>query len=282
MSTQALNNTIPAGSSPSAYFPLSYTQSEYLWSYAGKFSAIVRNLLNAATKMPEVVACAGKNFLAGVKNTGHSLKIFAVVSVIFGFNDLKSSGKNLSNSIKNRDSLGVVQHTLSSTINFLDLFDTGATAINSGLALASYEPVKFFSDSGLPIGFALTGMGIVSRTIQIAKSVGLYRAVHTEIENRSMDEGASLKDFLAKRIGVKEKDIANIVALNDAEIEEKMKRILRKKMTIDVVNIGANLISLAALNLFRTNYDGAKPFLLGALAFGIRISALRYKDLTEE
>lgn len=217
---------------------LSYAQYEHAWSYIGKIAILSRHLMNAAANHRDIVSWACDDFPLRIKHITTQLKLLSVLSVIFSLYEIKQTAERVFKSFLQNDKEGVALGALSLAIVSADTFDSITTFVNSALAIASLPPVESFSAIGLPLAFAIAGMGTLSRAIKIAKAFNLYRNLKPSHE-RSAQE---------------------------------------MKMKMEGLGILANAIILSGLVLFSIGAISSIPFLLLALGFMIRISSLVYQD----
>ncbi len=220
------------------FCPITFAQCEHAWSYIGKIAILSRHLMNAAANQQHLVSWSDADFPHRIKNISTHLKLLSIVSVLFSLADLISTAQRIFKSFLLKDKEGVALGALSFVIIAADTFDSITTFVNSALSIASLPPIEAFSAIGLPIAFAVAGMGTLSRAIQIAKALHLYL---------SIDQS------------------------ND-------KLILERKMKIEGLGILANLSIISGLILFSISAAGSVPFLLLALGFMIRISSLIYQE----
>ncbi|MBA2727674.1 MAG: hypothetical protein H0U49_05825 [Parachlamydiaceae bacterium] len=204
---------------------LSYDQCEHAWRYLGKISITVRNLLTAATKVPEILAVTGENFTAKVKNISNHLRLFAIVSVPFSLFDMTSAVQKIYKSFQLDDLNGVALGTLSFSIISTDLFDSISTFVNATFALAEFEPIQILSVLSLPLPIALASMGTVSRSVQITNAYRLHKLVCDKLLSKSTyGIKAALKEFLIENLSTDEGSAALSMGKEQKyEISEKKK-----------------------------------------------------------
>lgn len=239
---------------PNRYKILSYSTCEHLWSYLGKIVLLIRSLLNIAIRNSYIIAAAGKNFPQTVKDTITRMKLFSIVSVPFSLVNLDSTVRKIFNSFLLNDREGMALSTLSFTIIAADVIDSVTTFINASLALSSANPIGIFSALGLPLGFTMSGLGTISRTIQVAKAANLYRNIDKEISVTSEQQDQML------------------------EFQKNIQQHHAKKMKVDTLGIIANLFTLSALIFFTFGSVTALPHVLKSVSFSIRLGALYYQD----
>ncbi len=292
--------------------PISHAEKEHVWSYASRVTLLTRHLLNAAAKNRLIVSIMGSDFPKKVSLLTTEMRLLSLVGVPFSLGDIQLFFQRILASHQAKDPEGIAMAGLSLSIVLADVFDSITTFINASLVHFCHNPVALFAQLGLPTAFTISGLGTVSRTIQIAKSLHLFNRIDTVKQTASQ---SSLEAFLDQTLGLKDSDeiatrkaaltrmapkeaIAKLEklhaqlqvsiekTLSDAHIEKitgslaKVQAHLIKKMLLDAFGILANLIILTALSLFLVGSTSALPFLLLALGFGIRISSLIYQDHT--
>lgn len=296
---------------------ISYSNFEFVWKYMGKTFIISRNLGNAAIRIPRILSHVGENFPHSVKNYANYTKLLALVSVPISLYDLEAVAKKIFKSISDKDAEGVALNTLSFSIIALDVIDSIATFISARIAIAGLEPIQLLSTLGLPLPLAMSSMGIVSRTIQIAKSHHLFTKINREIKNQPKDSlkpqvKVFIEEILMENGAVSEKKKAALLRyapqtvfselvllhkemnsfmaflpLTERKIHvintgfEKVQSKLNEKMKLDMVGITANLTLLFAMGLFSIGAAGATPFLLVSTGFALRIGTTFYQDYTK-
>ena len=104
---------------------------------------------------------------------------------------------------KTNDKEAIALGGLSFTIIAVDIFDSAATFINAFLPTISLLPIVTLAATGLPLGFIISGLGTVSRTIQIAKALNLY----------PKSEGDATKELKSKIILEALGILANLIIL---------------------------------------------------------------------
>jgi hypothetical protein len=230
-------NTLALGSTPELKH-VSYATCEHLWSYLGKISLLARSILNAAARSCSIIAMAGSHFPDVVKDITNQLKLLSIVSLPFSVVDIHSAAGKIFAGFLAKDAEGSVLSALSFTIIAADIVDSVATFINAALVLSSANPIALFSAIGLPLGFTMVGLGIISRTIQIAKDSNLYRQAQEKSDLRE----------------------------------------LAKKMRVNVLGVTANLFMLTAFTIFSMGSVTPLPHVLKGFAYSIRLAALYQKE----
>lgn len=192
------------------------------WSYLGKIALLARQLLNAAANNTVFLCKASKNLqftcetakkLPGhIKNVTTHMKLLSVVGFIFGVFDLKAANQKLLNNVFYKDKEGIALSAISVTIMAADVLDSITTFVNTTLTLRSMKTVGAFSALGLPLGYIMSGLGIVSRTVQIAKSCQLYHKIQSGVAFDKSFNREWLKTFLEKEWGL-EGDLKELLAI---------------------------------------------------------------------
>ena len=238
---------------------ISYEKSEHVWSYVGKIAIITRNLLNAAANNCRNVLNVSKDFPAQVKNITTHMKLLSIVGIPFSLVDLKSNVQKVLKSFLLNDKEGVVLGSLSLSIIAADAFDSLTTFINTALTVASLNPIKAFSTISLPMAFAMSGLGVVSRTVQIAKSVMLYKNIRqyslNSLNSEKYKNKISLKNFVEEKIGIDAKSKLNelpSVLMELEKIQAQKKAALLRHAPIEVLKELEGLLEMFALEI---NHD---------------------------
>lgn len=191
---------------------ISFSACGHLWSYLGKIALITRQLLNAAANNVVLLCKAAKNLnltcqaakdlSAKIKNITTHMKLLSIVSVIFSIPDLKATAQKMLKNFLWRDKEGFALGALTFTIIASDIFDSITTFVNASLTIASKKTIGIFSAIALPLGYIMSGLGTISRIIQIAKSHHLYRKIKQEVDSGTILNKDSLKTFLEKTMGI--------------------------------------------------------------------------------
>lgn len=266
---------------------ISYAQCETFWRYAGKVVIILRNLLNAAARSPAIVAKTGIPFSMQAKYIATAMKMFALVSVPFSWTDLKSISNKIRKCYQLDDKEGMALGTLSATIVALDIFDSSTTFINAALLTSSRESVPIFSTLGLPVGFAMASLGIISRTIQIAKACKLNSEINQFIKNPENNYQHLLISRLGHDSEKEKKKLAllrfasatAVQALETANCTQDLLEVqdyLKKKIKADLLAITGNHCLIFSQALFRAQSGGPLPFLLLAAGYKFKLLSVLY------
>lgn len=273
MNVQALNPTnlhateaySTFHSTLSRFSKAAFTQSQYFWSYAGKVVLICRNLLNVAAKTSCILSFAGENFPHKVKNITTQMKLLSIVSVPFSLADISSTSQKIFKSFSNDDKEGIVLGILSLAIIAGDAFDSATTFINSALTIAGINPITFISSISLPLAFAITGMGTLSRTIQITKTYFLFRKINSEILQNSNDGNPRiLKGFLKETLGAdKVKNLIKSIDINqiDQAAKERIDK-LKERMRAAILRAAPNEVVVEferLLKALKSKENGIDP-----------------------
>ena len=189
------------------YLPVKKRQSacfekcEQAWSYGGKIVLLARNILNALGKILFVTT----KFPHKIKILVTRMKLLSIISVPFSLVNLKSIVQKIFKSFSINDKEGVALGLLSFTMTTADAFDSITTFVNSFFNVVANKSIEVLSLIGLPISFAITGIGIISRTIQIAKAVNLYKKLQPKIfAKKKYTDKALLKKNLEEKMGIAE------------------------------------------------------------------------------
>ena len=175
---------------------LSCSTMEQAWSYIGKIVILARNVLNAAAKH---VSQIGQGFVQNVKNLTVQMKLLSIVSIPFSLYSLITTAQKIFRSFLINDKEGIALATLTFSILAADIFDSVTTFVNSVLTVASI-PFQVLASASLPVAFAISGLGTIARSIQIAKTYSLYQNIKEEIlSNEAYKNKALLKKFIKKQ-----------------------------------------------------------------------------------
>lgn len=199
-----------------------YSKCKHAWSYLGKINIIARQSLTAAAKSAHLIALAGMKFPKILGEVTTRMKLFAVVSIPFSLDDITSTAKKILTSLYVNDKEGIVLSTLSFTVIAADIVDSFTTFFNAAMTLCVGAPLAFFSAMGLPLGFTMAGVGTISRTIQVAKSALLHRAINKEVLSEKSLNKESLKAFLEKTLGINE-EMKSLLTISPEQLTEKQK-----------------------------------------------------------
>ncbi len=208
-----------------------YDTVEHGWRYIGKINITLRNLLNAAARIPEVIEAAGQNFPVKVKNLTTHMKLAAIVSVPFSLYDLKYAADKIYKSFVFEDCEGVALSSLSFSLIATDMVDSITTFVSAALAIAEYEPLQILSNLSLPLPIALASMGTVNRTIQITKAYRLNQLVSEILLPQSRNKLPQ-----ALKIFIKDQITTTASKLNLGEISEKKKAAILRSAPKEIVD----------------------------------------------
>lgn len=206
---------------------LSYSNCEYLWSYFGKITLLTRNLLNAVARSAYVIANTGNDFPQSLKNFTTRMRLLSIVSVPFGIKDLNTTVRKIFNSLVLRDSEGIALSTLSFTIIAADVIDSFQTFINTSLTLTFVNPNLIFTSLGLPLGYTMASLGVISRTIQVAKAANLYRNINKKIDSEKDLNKKLLLQFLEETLGISE-ELKSLRLLVPEELSEEQQKKMQR------------------------------------------------------
>jgi uncharacterized protein YaaW (UPF0174 family) len=127
--------------------------------------------------------------------------------------------RKILNSLVLRDAEGLALSTLSFTIIATDVIDSFQTFINTSLTLTFVNPHLIFSSLGLPFGYTMSGLGVISRTIQVAKAANLYRNINTKIDVEHSLNKELLLQFLEDTLGLDD-ELKSLRSLSPEELSE--------------------------------------------------------------
>ena len=268
---------------------LSYGECAHFWSYGGKVVLFFRNFLNTLARSSFVIFLAGRSYPCKIQKIVTHLKLFSIVGIPFSLVDVNSIAKKLFNSLLAGDKEALTTDVLSLALTVADTIDSTSTFLNSLLTVIGSHPIKAFSAIGLPLGFMMAGTGTISRTIQIARSLDLYKKMQPEIFKKSIHErflqGKIPKDaqgaFEKILMVLKKSPDGSFSEIDLAEISHNLNIIqahLEKKIKVDGIGVIANLTIIFALVLFSIGATNAYPFLLMTTAFAMRLMSLCYQD----
>jgi hypothetical protein len=215
-----------------------YDDCEHAWDYLGKIVPIVRACLNAAINSAQFVASASTKAVKNMRTAIPCLKLFSIISIPFTCVSLVKKVEAIIKDIWIRDIEGILLDGLSVTILAIDLFDTLTTFVNATLAAASI-PFQILAEVAMPIAYILSGLGIVSRTIQIGKTAYLYYQLHTGLlSHGEWKSRAELKEFLENLLT----EPAANDPTNKQECDEREAKIARKHASL-LRSSSANVIA---------------------------------------
>jgi len=285
-----------------------YERADHIWSYLGKVTLLTRHSLNAASKSCHLISLLGEDLPGRIRKTTTRLKLFSIVSIPFSLISLKSiSEKIFKNSLIN-DREGVVLNSLSFTIIVIDIFDSTSTFVNTVLDLSTRTPIASLSALGLPCGFAMSGLGTISRIVQIAKTYQVHKSVsdvRKELLEALLEKKLGINEIQAKiaapikgkilkaipgEIELQLHKLYRLITTDRNEIftSQQMDEIsqlldaiqamLKKKFIIEGLGVFANTLTISALCLFCLGSLSSTPFLLLASSFFTRIISLTYQD----
>ncbi|MBN9377239.1 MAG: hypothetical protein BGO14_09100 [Chlamydiales bacterium 38-26] len=193
---------IPKKQSVAHVFNVIAKHAEHVWSYLGKISLISRQILNATSTSIRLMCHQGKDIKGTLKSVITHMKLLSIVGVPFSILDVKNLAIKIFHDFLNRDKEGIILSTLSVTILLADIFDSLTTFVNSVLAAASV-PISILASVGMPLAYVMSGLGIVLRTIQIARGAHFYKEVkHQLLSKDKFKDRNVLQNFLEKKLGI--------------------------------------------------------------------------------
>lgn len=231
-----------------------YAQFEHIWSYGGKICLLIRHSLNTLANNAHVVSLAGKNFTQNVSHITTRLKILSIISVFFNLKNLKTTAQKIIKDIFSKNLEEISLNTLSFTIISADIVDSITTFINAILTLSSATPVSLLSSIGKPLAIIISSFGTVSRTIQIAKSLNLYKKIDNTIKSEKNLDKNSLKAFLEEVLGISQ-ELKNLMEIPSNQqthkqlkqlknLKERNKAAILRAAPIEAVKDLENLLSI--------------------------------------
>lgn len=228
-----ITTTIPTTFTPQLLPAKSvYAKSNQAWNYVGKIALVSRYLLNALASSCRFIANC-PDTAKKIKDLTTQMKLLSLASFFFSAPDLKTSSQKIAVNLENRDKEELALNSLSFTIITLDVFDSITTFINSSLTIASKPTVALFSMLGKPVGFSMTSLGIVSRTVQIWKSYRMHRDIKKMLSTPQEGLKLALHEFLKKNLGLTQSDKELLLKLSKThgkkESRAEMKRLLERK-----------------------------------------------------
>lgn len=205
------NNYLPVkdsfGKKAGRVYSAAYKHSEHAWNYIGKLESLARQTLNTLIRTSRLIALTGKRFTKNVTTAITSMKLLSIVGISFSLVSLKNTALKIFQQMRYRDAEGVALGSLSFTITAGGVFDSVTTFVNAVLTLASKPVVGLFSAVGIPLGLALSSLGIIQRGIDITKAFSLYCALPPE---DAAFQPEALQGFLEKALGVTAKESKRI------------------------------------------------------------------------
>jgi len=158
----------------------------------------------ATAKNVQLMTLASKDFSKEIVNFAVHIKLLSIVGVPISLGDLATTVKKILSGLFARDAEAVVLAGMSFTIISADIIDSVTTFFNAASVLLTGGVIELFSAMGLPLAVIMSTTGIVSRTIQIAKSINLYRNINNEIcESKALDRQL-MKTFLENTLMITE------------------------------------------------------------------------------
>lgn len=285
-----------------------FDSCEHAWSYLGKMVILTRHSLNITVKTCQSIAlCCSLN--RRIVMAVARLKLFSIVAVPFSVVSVRSAAQNFFKSFHLRDKEGIAIAGLSLALIATDIVDSLATFTNAALAAISKSPIALLSTWGMPMAFALVGMGATSRTIQLVKTYNLFqefqkagksknfeqflnvKLAHSDVKKLKEAKRAALLRATPIEVVQEFEKIAELLkdqggALTEKEVAalfkslEKVSKLLRKKMAADAANLMANVLSFIGLTLFLLTVPPVAPFIFLAASMLVKISTLAFQDLT--
>ncbi len=229
---------------------LSYEKCEQLWNYGGKIISLARNVITAIATS-SFVEGTQIPFRARVLTT--QLKLFQIISVPFTVVSMMSTASKVAKSFFINDQEGFALNSVNLAVLVTDIFDTMAGLVNAALEVSGNNSIKILSNTSLPIGFFLTGTGIITRTMKAAKAITLHSSIDpTSGAFSSSKSKKTLRAKLERRFGVRkeEKLMRTLIASNQADskavpqLQEKRQVKLLRELSSEAMSELENLFAL--------------------------------------
>lgn len=216
-----------------------HSTAEHIWSYLGKVTSLVKSILSAISASPVILALRGSEYISKIKNVTSQMKFLSIIGLTFSVINVIQTALKLFKSISIKDYVGVVLTSLSIAQLLGGIFDSVTTFVNAILSAAAV-PLQILSSVAVPLGFALSGLGIILRTMQIARGAHLFKQIKNELINdEKFKDKNVLINFLQKKLGIDKEleferahpeDIKNLERL-----KEKNKAVLLRSAPAGVV-----------------------------------------------
>ncbi len=221
---------------------VSFEKSKHLWSYGERILLISRNVLNSIARSSPL---ANTNLPNKIKTVVTHMKLASIIGVPFNLVDLISTTQKIFKSLLINDIEGIGMGTLSFTITAADALDSVTTFVNSLLTVVGNNPIEILTLIGLPTAFVIIGTGTVNRTIQIAKTIHLYKQINPHIFAQKGTTNKELRKTLEKCFGIeKEENLIKLLSegqmnptlLKKVEkLKEKQKAIILRSVPKDAM-----------------------------------------------
>ncbi|MBM3191124.1 MAG: hypothetical protein FJZ63_00525 [Chlamydiae bacterium] len=235
--------------------------------------------MNVIARTPFVLARSSSYFPKHLKDAALRLKLLSILSVPFAFVDLKKAKEKILANVQAKDAEGVSLSLLSFSLLALDAVDSSMTFVNTSLSLLQSSSLAIFNALVLPFGFALSSLGILSRSLQLIKTHRLYRSILCK--NMKSWEGTSERVLLraapAETLPALLRVCQQRLPLT-TDLQNCLLSCLKTKMALDVTHLFSNTLSFGAVALFAAGSSSGVPFLLLALCASLKLLASLYQD----
>jgi|GEM_PF-5569081 len=317
---EAPQNTSRAPLTPkqhaSFHVPIVYRAAEQAWGYAGKSLIISRNILNAGLRSGLWHSLGGSGTVLKIQTAITRSRLFSIINLPFNSVSISAQAAKIKQSLARSDNEGLGLSLLTFAILIGDSLDSLATVANAALDTFFSTTSPLISSIGLPLGFAINGMGSLSRGIRLYHLEQACRGLENQCFMKSGSDmkpeeirssvslylnGLGLNDP-NKRI-VLERHTTNGAAnllkeLNDslnqaglfdekraAKVLETLHQIngsLRKEMTVQTAYAATNLLIFTSLCLMLASVTLELPFILLAISWSARLILQVYQDFVQE
>lgn len=147
-----------------------YDQGSQIWSYTGKLIVATRSTLSGIAKAPTYIR---SGLATSLNQAATYLKLASLLNLTFIVGTLKSTALKIYYCCTIRDREGAFMNSLTLVNLATEVFDSTATFINTVHNLVVRQSIGFLAAIGLPLGYVMNGLGVVSRTIKLSKALYL-------------------------------------------------------------------------------------------------------------
>ncbi len=256
-----------------------FKKCEKGWSYVGKAMRVTQLSLGVSAIKTE----------AAVVRTIQSFKLIGSIGIPFTLANIANTAISAIKSIGERDVEGATLSGITFFTLSAELIDSIGTIVNTALAIGSQAAVQFFSVVSLPIGFAISGVGILTRSYQMVKTAIVFAKfkgmkapkdyLQNVLQNKKELERYSPPETIKKFEKIYEKLQKNEMSQDELRKElDQIAKDFRKKFLVDGGNLFASFITLTGLILITTGICAPIGVALLAASIGIRLGLTAYSD----
>jgi hypothetical protein len=296
--------------------PILYQAAEQAWGYAGKSLIISRNIMNAGLRSGLWSSLGGTGTVLKIQTAITRSRLFSIINLPFNSVSISAQAAKIKQSLGRSDNEGLGLGLLTLAILIGDSIDSLATVANAALDTFFSTTSPLISAIGLPLGFAINGMGSISRGIRLYHLEQARRGLENE---RFMKSGSIMKpeeirssvSTYLNGLGLNDPNqrivlerhttsgAANLLKeLNDslnqdavfdekraAKVLETLHQIngsLRKEITVQTAYAVTNLLIFTSLCLMLASVTLELPFILLAVSWSARLILQVYQDFVQE